>query len=144
MNELVYLQQYLQQMFGGMAGGGSQGGGWMAIVMLVVLVLICLYKPERIHSHVLFRWTCSFFVLSLVMPSVVQLGLLAFEVGPQMGGGRSPRNSGQGFGTFFGIVGVIQPGFLAMSMFCLFATIAPRKVSAIRSAPEPKKHPLDD
>ena len=61
-NELYYLMQLL--------GGGQ---GLLQVAFLAGLLLIPVFKPERIHKPGLFKVACLLFAISIMAPSAISL-----------------------------------------------------------------------
>jgi hypothetical protein len=65
--------------------------GLLAVVYLAFLFIICLYRPGRVRSRVLFRWACTFFALAVVAQPVFLGILMSLGVSVQLRGLREPE-----------------------------------------------------
>jgi len=136
MNEYFYLQQLL--------GGGLSGNtGLLSVALLIVLAVVCIYKPECVHSKGLFRLAIFCFFLSTIAPAIAQVILQLMEVPSS---GYNGRNNGPPeLRMTYVVQSALRPCFLGLSILFTIVSIAPRKdfVPIAERTPE-KKHPLDD
>ena len=138
MNQYTYLQQLLS----GSGGEPSGSSGLLSVALLIVLSLVCIYKPERVHSKGVFRWAILCFFLSIVAPVIAQVILQWMEVPPS---GYNSRTNIPELGLAYAMRSALRPCFLGLSILLTIVSIAPRKefVPIAQRTPE-KKHPLDD
>jgi hypothetical protein len=115
-------------------------GDQLPLVVLAALFVALLFRRESIVSFRLFRLGYIFFILSLVLPVLLQSFLAA--VGPP-GGLRS------GFpadGYLLAIYNSLGPLFSAIGLLCILGSLMPprTKRSRVVSPAPPQKHPLDE
>jgi hypothetical protein len=62
-NEWMFLRQAL----------GSVGEVWLAVTLLAGLIVVLVFRPERVQHWGLFRAACWMVVLSVVVPPVLNV-----------------------------------------------------------------------
>ena len=61
MDEFLYMRQLL----------GRGDTDWLKFVLLLGLLVVLTYRPERIHRPVAFKWACWLIALSIAVPPVL-------------------------------------------------------------------------
>ena len=128
-----------QQMSGGALVGITLG--WLFIIVFVVLCFICLYRSDKIHSLVLFRYSIIVFILAMMAPIITALFFNSFE-SPLLPSYLGSRNREMNWIAM--IQTSVQPLLLAVSIAMLLFSVAPKYHRVPKPAEEPKPHPLDD
>ncbi len=127
MNEWLLIQQ--------LNSGGSTG--LLSTVYLALLFIVCLYRPERVRSRMLFRWACTCFALAVVAQPIFMGILMSLGIAAQGRISREPE--------IMWLIGTcVGPALIAISLICAFASVAP--ISTRRKQVDitkPAKHPLD-
>jgi hypothetical protein len=115
-------------------------GDHLPLVVLSGLFVALLFRRESITSFGLFKLGYIFFIVSLVIPALVQSFLIAISA---PGGLRSGLS---GDGTSFAIVNALGPIFLAVGLMCILGSLMPlrAKRSPFMPPAPPQKHPLDE
>jgi hypothetical protein len=118
---------YLQQLFGA-------GSGLLQSVLFAGLLVVLIYRPEKIRQRTLFLWSCCTLALSIAAPPFWNV---VFSV---MGAGPFGGSFGRGGGPILLIgSGVIGPGLLAISLLFALLSLLPRRGVSC----QPPKHPLE-
>jgi hypothetical protein len=119
--------------------GDYLSGNCVAVVVLIGLFVALLFRRESITSLGLFRMGYILFLLSLVIPSVVQ----SFFAWIPPNGIRSGLSAN---GSSLAIYTAIAPIFLAAGLTCILGSLMPPRVRRppYRPPAPPQKHPLDE
>ena len=123
-----------------MSGRGVLGGFSVNAIFLAGLLVALLWKPERIRSTALFRWACTFFVLSTFLPVVLNVTCNVYFNGSI---GLSRRSAASL--PYAGMIFTLGPVLTGVAMFCAFAALMPpgKGKSVVPRPQAPTKHPLD-
>jgi hypothetical protein len=115
-------------------------GDYLPVVVLSGLFVALLFRRESITSYGLFKVGYILFILSLVVPTLVQSFLVL--VGPPNGlrGGPSAEVAS------FTIISSLGPICLAVGLICILGSLMPSLATRLPAKPPaaPQKHPLDE
>jgi hypothetical protein len=126
--ELLYLNQLL----------GNVGSGWLPAIMLGGILLALLFKPECVYSWPLFRFSCWFLGISIIITPMFNIGLNLMQVGPSSFGTSTAYSSELRF--IIGSVYAIAPILQGISVICGLLSLIP---TGYRPPLTPPKHPLE-
>ncbi len=129
--QLIMLRQLIS--------GDYLSGNCVAVVVLIGLFVALLFRRESITSLGLFRMGYILFLLSLVIPSLVQTFFVWVSPPNGMRSGLSSN------GSSLAIYSAIAPIFLAAGLMCILGSLMPPRVRRppYRPPAPPQKHPLD-
>lgn len=131
MEELLLLQRLFM--------GGQ---GWLQVALLVCLFVVLVFRPERIYSRTLFRWSCLLLALSVIAPPLLALCLDMFDLlGFQSVGRRMSRSGGGWQSLLTWLANMSGPLLLAASIFLGLLSLGPAPQEQDR--PAPPKHPME-
>jgi len=109
------------------------------LVMLVGLLLVVIYRPERIYRPGMFRLSCALLAVSIVVNPIVS-AVVKMMMSISSGGMGRSGNVGE-FALLYSLLEVIEPFLVAASVFFGIFSLLPRSRDRIRSGPA--QHPLD-
>lgn len=119
--------------------------GYLAILVMISLVGLAVFKPDRIISKVHYRLACLALFAAILIPAIASIILHSMGILPII----APGYAGSGDSEIAFIIAIQQslfPIFLAFSvLFLLFCVSEPRRRRATSEVPVANKpHPLDD
>ena len=117
--QLIMLRQLIS--------GDFLSGNCIAVVVLIGLFVALLFRRESITSLGLFRMGYILFLLSLVIPSLVQ-SFFAF-----VGSSNGIRSGLSANGTSLAIYTPIGPIFLAAGLLCILGSLMPPRIGALHT-----------
>jgi hypothetical protein len=125
--ELLMLRQLL----------GQTSPNYAQVAMLIGLLLVVIYRPERIRLHGMFRAACALLAISLVLPPLVAaaVGLLATTASSMA------RSTGSDYMMLAGLLNVVEPALVAISIFLGIYSLLPPLQHDDRAGPA--HHPID-
>jgi len=138
--EMLYMQQVLS------GGGVGNGLGWVQAALVLCFFMVVLWKPERIRAASLFRLACLMLALSMLLPSVLSIGIGFWNAAFSFGSGSNwLRGMNRGPSGIMALVWMFtsaaRPMMVGLSViFGLFSLMTPSPRS---SASAPTKHPLE-
>jgi hypothetical protein len=115
---------------------GQLSPNYAQVAMLVGLLLVVIYRPERIRLLGMFRASCVCLAVSIVLPPLV--GAIVGLLVPAMSG--MPRNSSD-FMILIGLLNVVEPALVAISICLGIFSLLP--LLRRTTAPGPAQHPVD-
>lgn len=142
MNEMLMFRNMMQMM-----GGGGQV--WFSLGWLLCLMAVLLFRSEAIRHRGLYRWACTLFALSFIVPPVLEMGFYYYNSLTAGGGGMGAGFRGASESTLFMLLpSSTGPVLLGLSLIFGFAALAPTLMVG-RAEPTsppspPPRHPLDD
>ena len=116
------------------------GTVWLQVALLVGLLFISLYKPERVRFPALFRMSYVCFALAVMMPPVLE-SCIPLLLGVGTNAFQNLRNSPQG--VVMTLPTAVGPVFLGLSIILGLSAIAPHRQQSRKPAAPPQRHPLD-
>jgi hypothetical protein len=126
--ELLMLRQIFSQLV----------PNYAQVAILVGLLLVVIYRPERIRLLGMFRFSCVMLALSIVVPPAVS-ATLSFLV--SIGGSSRSSSSAGDYMILVNLLGTIEPALVAASLCLGIFSLLPARRSADRTGPA--RHPLD-
>ena len=131
----LYFMQLLSQ---------ASQPSWMSVIYLCGLFAICLWQPQRVRSPFWFRWGCTLFALSIIVPPIMQACLAAAGIETMVLPMDFRRSSMQEVEWLVILARTIGPVLFGLSLMATFAAITPRPAVVVpRPAESPAPHPLD-
>ncbi len=109
------------------------------VTMLVGLLLVAIYRPERICLPGMFRLSCVLLAVSIPVTAVVTFIMNAMV--DVTGSGLSRMGNASGFAVLFSMLQVIEPILVGLSICLGLFSLLPRRGQ--RSPSGPKEHPLE-
>jgi Zn-dependent protease len=107
------------------------GSGWVQATLLAGLLVVLVFRPERIRNRTLFHLACWLFALSVAIPPL--LNLLFTAVGGGLFGSMAASSLVLAATTLAG------PGLLGVSLLLALLSLMPGPPSPF----QPPKHPLE-
>jgi len=125
-SELLFLRQFFSQL----------GPNYAQVTMLVGLLLVVIYRPERIYLPGMFRLSCVLLAVSVLVTPITSAIMNMMTLVSGSGMGRSSPAA-----LLLSLVQLIEPILVALSIcFGLFSLLPS---SRDRSRSGPRQHPLD-
>ncbi len=109
------------------------------VTMLVGLLLVAIYRPERICLPGMFRLSCVLLAVSIPVTAVVTFIMNAMV--DVTGSGLSRMGNASGFAVLLSMLQVIEPILVGLSICLGLFSLLPRRGQ--RSPSGPKEHPLE-
>jgi hypothetical protein len=125
-SELFFLRQFFSPNYG-------------QVAMLVGLLLVAIYRPERICLLGLFRLSCVLLALSIVVTPVTTLVINMMSTVSNNSMARPGATSD--LALLFSLMQVVEPILVALSIGCGLFSLLPS--SRERSRSGPRQHPFD-
>ena len=112
----------------------------------IALIVIILFKPERVRNRYLFRLSIAFFIIHLLIGPVPAVFL---TVVTGMGGGYGMGGGDNGLNQMLSVYGWLEIGkglAIGFGILALFASLSRggRTPKQVKAPAPPKKHPLDE
>ncbi len=120
--ELLFLRQLLTP-------------NYAQVTMLVGLLLVAIYRPERICLPGMFRLSCVLLAVSIPVTAVTTLFLMNAMI-DVTGNGLSRMGNARGFAVLFSMLQVIEPILVGLSIFFGFFSLLPRRGQRSPSGPD--------
>ncbi|MGO9113449.1 MAG: hypothetical protein ACLP9L_29815 [Thermoguttaceae bacterium] len=128
-SELLFLRQFLSQL----------GPNYPQLAMLVGLLLVVIYRPERIYRTGMFRLSCVLLAVSILVTPIT-MAISNTMIGILGNGLGRPGNPSE-FAALLSLVQVLEPILVALSIcFGIFSLLPP---SREQSRSGPAQHPLE-
>jgi uncharacterized membrane-anchored protein YitT (DUF2179 family) len=115
---------FFQQLFGA-------GSGMVQATLLAGLLVVLVFRPDKIRNRTLFTWACWCLALSILLPPLLNLLFATLGSGLFGGMGRSPLVM---LGATFG-----GPGLLGLSLLLTLLSLMPGPPGPF----QPPRHPLE-
>ncbi len=124
--ELFFLRQFLTP-------------NYAQLAMLVGLLLVVIYRPERICLPGMFRLSCVLLAVSVFVTPIAS-GIVTSMMATSRNGMYNSGSQGE-FAMLFSLVQVIEPILVALSICFGLFSLLPSSRGQGRSGP--RQHPLD-
>ena len=128
-SELLFLRQFLPPLV----------PCYPQLAMLAGLLLVAIFRPERIYRLGMFRLSCMLLALSILATPIASAIMNAMMTISGSGMGRS--SGANEFVLLFSMMQVIEPILVALSIFFGLFSLLPSSRTGNRSGPT--QHPLD-
>jgi hypothetical protein len=128
-NELLFLRQML----------GITADVWIAVTLLAGLLIVLIFRPERVQQWGLFRVACWLLALSVVIPPLLNV-LISFMENPNLSSWRSGSFRGESI-LLYSCVSLVGPLLQGISILFGLLSLIPKRPNS--SPLGPAKHPLE-
>ncbi|MDA7878830.1 hypothetical protein OAK98_05360 [Mariniblastus sp.] len=128
-----------------MSGNPFEGLQNLGIVSFwfVALIVVMVFKPERIYRPILFRLSIGCFLVQFLVASI-GLVLFAFAAGMGSMSSFSMRNGMSPWFSVMQIFAIVEDLTIACGILALFGSLGRGRPKKAKPPAPPKKHPLDD
>ncbi|MBN2577718.1 MAG: hypothetical protein JXB10_01910 [Pirellulales bacterium] len=118
---------------------GTTGDVWLAVMLLVGLFLVLIFRPERVRQWGLFQIACWLLALSVMIPPVlnVLVALTESSSSPPWGS----RSSLGRFNVIISCVYLVGPFLQGLGILFGLLSLIPTRPASTPQAPV--KHPLE-
>ena len=127
--ELLFLRQFLSQL----------GPNYPQVAMLIGLLLVAIYRPDRIRLPLMFRISCLLLAVSMVVTPLSSAVINTMMTTSSNGMGRS-SNPGE-VALLYSLAQVVEPILVALSICLGLFALLPSSRGQASSGP--RQHPLD-
>ncbi len=109
------------------------------VAMLVGLLLVAIYRPERICLPGMFRLSCVLLAVSILVTPIT-MAIMSTMMGVSGSGMGRPGNASE-FALLFSLLQIIEPILVALSICFGIFSLLPSACERHRSGP--RQHPLE-